>query len=157
MNRFLLTSLVVVAPALAYRALGSRTAWVAVGVAGAACIAASAVWWLSKCHHPRPLALLPPTTDATGQRSQSRWFCGACGQTWPADFHRDHTPVPRFTGYDESKAPAAAKRADKLAQRQRELAVRRAGMSRRPPAAKPRPIRQVPETPIALHGRRRAG
>jgi hypothetical protein len=97
------------------------------------------VWWLSRCHHPSPLGLLPPTTDADGTRRPARWFCGACGASWIAAFDRDREPIKRFEGFDGSKAEHAARRADQLERRQRALAVRRAGLD--PAATTPRPVR----------------
>jgi hypothetical protein len=85
-------------------------------------------WRLSVCPHDGPLALLPATTDLNGAPLPTRWYCDSCGQTWVANFEKEHTPVPRFTGYDESKAVNAAKRAAELADRQRALALQRAGL-----------------------------
>jgi hypothetical protein len=96
-------------------------------------------WWLSQCRHRGPLGLLPATTDIDGTALPPRWFCDSCGKTWAAHFEREHTPIQRFTGYDESKAVRAAKRASELADRQRALALQRAGL--RPAARKARTTR----------------
>src|SRR5215216_2402767 len=77
---------------------------------------------LGRCHHSSP-GLLPPTTQDDGTRLGARWFCDSCGHTWPAGFERDTRPVVRYQGYDESKAIAAARRADTLAKQQRGLAL----------------------------------
>ena len=67
----------------------------------------------------------------------------------------------KFTGYDESKAVHAAKRAAELADRQRALALQRAGL--RPTAKKGRAVREPVLTPDAAdvvpigQGRRFAG
>src|SRR6185295_10041047 len=108
------------------------------GPAAIAVIAAArAVWWFGRCRHPRPLGLVPPVVDAHGERQPARWFCGQCGEYWPAVFEHEHAPIQRFHGYDESKARESAKRAAALEQRQRELAVRRAGMTTRQPDVRP--------------------
>lgn len=96
---------------------------------------AAAVWWLGPCHHPGPLGLLPPVTNADGTRTHAQWFCDQCGKAWPAEFRREHQPVRRFEGHDESKAVTAARRAEELVKRRRTLALRRAGME---PHARPR-------------------
>lgn len=126
-------------------------------------IAGAVAWRLSVCQHDGPLALLPSTTDIDGAPLPPRWFCDACGRTWAANFEKEQTPVRKFTGYDESKAVNAAKRASELAERQRVLALQRAGLR---PAAGARKVKSVPEparsgdhadiVPIG-HGRRFAG
>jgi hypothetical protein len=117
------------------------------------CLAGFGIWRLTRCHHPRPLGLLPPTVDEHGERQPPQWFCAACGETWPAVFERANPPAPRFTGHDPSKALEAAKRAAALELRIRELAVKRAGMDKMDkPAAKPR----RPE-PVPIQSRRVAG
>jgi hypothetical protein len=98
------------------------------GVAGGLLVVGAIAWRLSLCPHEGPLALLPATTALDGAPLPSRWHCDACGQTWAANFQKEHTPVPKFSGYDESKAVSAAKRAAELADRQRVLALRRAGL-----------------------------
>jgi hypothetical protein len=135
-------------------------------------------WRLSVCPHDGPLALLPATRDNDGTPLPPRWYCDACGATWAANFDKDQTPVRKFTGYDESKAVSAARRAAELADRQRALALQRAGLRpqhgprhapsqgvRQPSAAKkPKPAAQpvvhAPDTadvvPIG-QGRRFAG
>jgi hypothetical protein len=102
----------------------------------AALMAAAAVlaWKLSSCPHRGPLALLPATAGLDGAMRPPRWYCDACGLEWEAHFEKAQTPVRKFTGYDESKAVHAAKRAAELADRQRTLALQRAGL--RPAARK---------------------
>jgi hypothetical protein len=95
-------------------------------------------WRLSVCPHDGPLALLPATTDLNGSHLPARWYCDACGAAWAANFEKEHTPVRKFTGYDESKAVTAAKRAAELAERQRALALQRAGL--RPTGKKAKPV-----------------
>jgi hypothetical protein len=118
-------------------ALVAPVAWAA--ASGAALLAAA--WWMvARCHHTGQLGLLPPTTMADGSRLPARWFCDACGHTWEASFERDSVPVVKYTGYDQTKAPLAAKQAADLRERQQAAAVRRAGYTttRRPvPSAKP--------------------
>jgi hypothetical protein len=108
------------------------------------------------CSHPGPLGLMPPTDDGAGGRTAARWFCDRCGKSWPAGLEHESHIIQRFTGYDETKAVAARKRADDLAKRQRTLAVGRAGQS----AGKPAPP-QKPDTdrkgPVPIHGRRLVG
>ncbi len=96
-------------------------------VVAVAALAATA-WRVSRCHHPGPLGLLPPTHEADGSTVPARWFCDGCGKTWPAVFEREQRPIARFVGYDQSKATAAARRAEELTRRQRTLALRRAGI-----------------------------
>jgi hypothetical protein len=98
------------------------------GLACGLCIVGAMAWRLSICPHDGPLALLPATTALDGSPLPPRWHCDACGQTWAANFAKERTPVRRFTGYDESKAVNAARRAAELADRQRALALRRAGL-----------------------------
>jgi hypothetical protein len=96
------------------------------GVAGVALLGGA--WWLlARCRHRDRLGLLPPTTLADGTRLSARWYCDECGKTWTASFDRDTAPVVKFTGYDQSKAPAAARHAAELRERQQAAAVRRAG------------------------------
>ena len=124
--------------------LWSRPAWLflTTGAVGAA------FWWLGRCHHPRPLGLLPPVTDEDGRRQPAQWFCAQCGERFPANFEHERLPIPRFSGYDESKAVAAARRAVDLEQSQRRLAVKRAGMAKRPTTSRP---------VVSLQDQRRAG
>jgi|SRR5438132_4157754 len=94
-------------------------------------VGGSAIFWsLRICRHPGPLALLPPTTDFTGARQPARWYCDSCGRTWEANFERAQRPVQKFSGYDETKALGAAKRAAELVDRRRALALDRAGLKR---------------------------
>src|SRR5262245_10357122 len=106
-------------------------------------------WQLGRCHHPRPLGLLPPVIGPSGERQQAQWFCASCGRTWPALIDRPRPPVQIFKGYDESKAKTAAKRAAAYEDRRRELSVQRAGMKK--PVVPTR--RQVPE-PVPITSRR---
>jgi hypothetical protein len=110
-------------------------------VVGAA-ILGPLVWRLSQCPHPGPLALLPATTDLHGVPLPPRWYCDRCERNWPANFEKVQTPVQRFSGHDESKAVGAAKRAAELADRQRALALQRAGL---------RPATKRLKTPRAVH------
>ena len=97
------------------------TTWSTV-VFGAA--ASGVAGWCFKCRHPGPLGLLPPVDEANGDRTPARWYCDRCGHAWPA-------------GIDHGKPPVgAAKRPDELSVRQRDLAVRRAGLNRSPAISK---------------------
>jgi hypothetical protein len=130
---------------LSLLALGSpHTRWM--GLVGLGFCALVALWRFSWCRHPGPLGLLPPVTSRDGTRSSAQWFCDRCGKTWAASFEREHTPVLRFNGYDQSKAVDAARRADELERRQRTLALRRAGLS--PPRR--RPEREAEVVPMML-------
>ena len=120
-------------------------------VASVGVVGAVALWRAGHCSHPRPLGLVPPVVDDDGTRHPARWFCGQCGRYFPADFAHQQRPVQRFSGYDESKAPEAARRAAALSDRQRELAVRRAGMSKRP--APTPPARSTRPEPVPIRGR----
>jgi hypothetical protein len=120
-----------------------------VGLAG---LTGLGVWQLGRCHHPRPLALLPPVVAPSGERTPAHWFCAGCGRTWPAFVDRPRPPIQVFRGHDESKAREAAKRAAAFDGRRRELAVQRAGLKKpavqqpRRPAAQPVPIQ-----PVSIH------
>lgn len=148
MRRLIVPSILFVSALVFGSTLGARTAAVLAGGFG---LLAAAVWWFGQCHHPRPLSLLPPVTDADGKRQPAQWFCPQCGHRFPATFEHDKPPIQRFKGYDESKAVAAAKRAADMEQRQRQLALKRAGLKRpstpaaAPPAAttppRPEPVR----------------
>ena len=134
MRRGLLRLLFVLALAATVAMFAAGNAWgVVLGIA-AAVIAGSRAF---RCHHPGPLGLLPPTTADDGTRLPARWFCDVCGQEWPANFEREHKPVTRFEGYDESKARTAARRADELYKKQQAMALRRAGVTRRPRTERP--------------------
>jgi hypothetical protein len=109
-----------------------------------------AVWSLMKCRHPGKLGLLPPVVAETGERLPARWYCDHCGESWPAGITHEAGPVQRFSGYDESKARSAARRANELETAQRDLAVRRSGAAPAPAAKKPRPA-------VPFGTRRRAG
>lgn len=135
-------------------ALFFQPAWlVTVAIGG---VVAAGSWWLGRCHHPRPLGLLPPTTDEQGNRVPARWFCEKCGSQFAATFEHCHAPIQRFAGFDGSKATHAARRKADFDQRQRQLAVRRAGMKQRPATVRPvlqanRP-QPVPNPPRRLAG-----
>ncbi len=124
MRRILATVALLAAGAVAF-----QTAWLPLWGAIVAVLAVGAVAWrLSVCPHAGPLALLPATTALDGTALPPRWFCDACGRTWTANFSKTQTPRPSFTGYDESKAVASAKRAAELTERQRSMALKRAGL-----------------------------
>jgi hypothetical protein len=156
MRRLIVPSILFVSALVFGSTLGARTTAVLAGGFG---LLAAAVWWFGQCHHPRPLSLLPPMTDAEGRRQPAQWFCAHCGQRFPADFEHDSSPVPRFTGYDEAKAVAAAKRAADLEQNQRRLALKRAGLKRSatppaPPAATPSAPAPTRPEPVRIDTRR---
>jgi hypothetical protein len=111
--------------------------------------------WFGRCHHTGGLGLLPPVTDADGSRQPARWYCDSCGRSWPADLEHERRPIVRYSGYDETKLPAAARRAA-VAERQRQtLAVQRAGIAgRRADRAPAAPASAANVTSIS---RRRAG
>ena len=46
-------------------------------------VAGVALWRAMRCAHPGPLALLPAVAGETGARSHARWYCDACGRSWP--------------------------------------------------------------------------
>ena len=119
------TVVVVVALAIGFEVRGVSP-WLVILAAGVLAVGA---WQLSVCRHAGPLALLPATSGLDGSTLPPRWHCDRCGATWPARFEKTHTPVRRFTGYDQSKAAIAARRAAELSDRRRALAVQRAGLS----------------------------
>jgi len=109
------------------------------------------------CRHPGPLGLMPPIDDGAGGRTAAQWFCDRCGKSWPAGLeHEDHT-IQKFSGYDESKAVAARKRADDLLKRQRTAAVGRAGQAAKPKPDPPTTPDVKRKGPVPIHDRRRAG
>ena len=85
------------------------------------------VWSLMQCRHPGKLGLLPPVMSDNGERLPARWYCDHCGESWPAGITHGAAPIQRFSGYDETKARGAARRASELETAQRDLAVRRSG------------------------------
>lgn len=104
------------------------TRWWPVALGG---VMLGVAWPLFRCHHPGPLGLLPPVTDAaTGEKLPARWYCDRCGRAWAAGITHGATPVQRFSGFDQSKARTAAQRASELEAAQRDLAVRRSGAGR---------------------------
>jgi hypothetical protein len=123
--------------------------WLAVA---ASALLTVGIWKFGGCHHPRPLALLPPVHGPGDEHLPARWFCSRCGRTWTAAMERLQAPVQRFAGYDATKAPQAARRAAALEQRMRELAVQRGGMKK--PAA---PVARRVAPPVPIHTRRAAG
>jgi hypothetical protein len=123
-------------------------------------LVAMLVWQITRCRHSQPLGLLPPIVNERGETVPPRWYCDDCGKSWPAVFEHGPGPVQRFSGYDQSKATAAAKRADELADRTRALALKRAGvnpMSQPSLLTKTRATAAPPLKPVPLHGRRIAG
>lgn len=122
-----------------------------------AAAAGTAFWWFSRCHHPRPLGLLPPMVDEQGVLQPAQWYCGNCGYRFPADFIHERAPVPRFTGYDETKSVVSARRAADLEQSQRRLAVKRAGLGSRGRVAAPSGGTAARPEPVSIDSRRRAG
>ena len=145
----------IVAGALGAAAVASAM-WSSV-VAGALVVAVL-VWQLAKCRHAGPLGLLPPLVNERGESVPARWYCDTCGKSWPAMFEHDTQPVPRFTGYDQSKAAAAAKRAVELEARTRALALKRAGLDQPPsPPAKTRLRPASSLKPVSIQSRRIAG
>ncbi len=135
--------------------LGATWSTVVLGAA-----ATGVAGWCFKCRHPGPLGLLPPVDEASGIRMPARWYCDRCGHSWPAGIDHGRPPVPRFTGYDESKAIGAARRAEELSVRQRDLAVRRAGLDRaaahrRLPRRGTTPFKR-PTGPMPVRGQRAA-
>jgi hypothetical protein len=149
--RRLLGQSIVLGVAASGVALWLHPAWLVAGV-GTAGLAA--LWRFGRCPHPRPLGLLPPVTDADGTRTPAQWYCGQCGERFPASFEHEHAPIQRFSGYDETKARNAARRAADLDDRRRQLAVKRAGMARRP---EPQPVIPSRPTPVPIRGNRLAG
>jgi hypothetical protein len=90
--------------------------------------AGAALYWFGRCRHGDRLGLLPPTLASDGSRAPARWYCDRCGRSWPAGLDHDRSPVVRFSGYDQSKLPAAARRAAALEKQRQALAIRRAGI-----------------------------
>ena len=165
MRRVLACSVMIVAVVGGLRVPGLPTWALVLGLAAVGALA----WRLSACSHDGPLALLPATTEIDGAPLPPRWFCDACGKAWVANFEKEHTPVRKFTGYDESKAVRSAKRASDLEDRQRALALQRAGprpagpvgpsVARRASRTAPEQTR-IPDAADVVqigHGRRFAG
>ena len=153
MRRVILRLAFVVDVGAAVVLLGSgNIGWGVVVLLGAVALAVPAF----RCFHPGPLGLLPPVTLKDGTRTPARWFCDRCGTSWPANFDREHRPIPRFEGYDESKATHAAKRADDLYKRQHAMAVKRAGYTGRREAAARPPVEAPDRAPAEVVSLRRA-
>ena len=120
------------------------------GVVGLGVMVALASWKLGFCHHPGPLGLMPPVTNADGTRTQAQWFCDQCGRSWPAEIGGELRLVRRFDGYDQTKAIDSARRAEELTKRQRALALKRAGFEPNQPPRRARLQAQPAEVvPIA--------
>jgi hypothetical protein len=152
-RRLITCSLVAIALIVA---LTSHTlSWWAAVVA--AVVVGPLAWRFSECSHSGQLALLPATTDLEGRPLPPRWHCDRCGKTWTANFEKEQSPVQRFTGYDESKAVNAAKRAAELEERQRLIALRRAGLeptTKKAKASRTARAREAADV-IQIRGRRR--
>jgi len=120
------------------------TAPVALAAVAGAALVGGAWWMVGRCHHSDRLGLLPPTTLADGSRVPARWYCDGCGKTWDAAFDRDTAPVVKFSGYDQTKAPAAARQAADLRERQQAAAVKRAGYVTRRAIGRPKTADATP-------------
>ncbi|MEZ5317843.1 MAG: hypothetical protein R2752_10620 [Vicinamibacterales bacterium] len=96
------------------------------------------------CRHPHP-GLLPPLRGEGPERDHARWYCDQCGHTWSASIAPSQPPIPRFGGFDQSKAVVAAGRARALDRQRRRLAIERAGLPLDPPrpASAPQVLRMV--------------
>jgi hypothetical protein len=112
------------------------------------------LWLLTRCRHPGRLGLLPPSLLPDGTRTQAQWYCDACGKTWPAAFKHEQTPIVKYAGFDQSKAPAAARRAADLERRRQAAAVRRAGIAAAAAQQREREIAATRPTIVAIEGRR---
>lgn len=106
-------------------------------LAGLGIVALSGACVALRCSHPGPLGLWPSTMNDKNEVVPAQWFCDRCGKSWAAGFDHGRPPVQKFTGYDESKAVRSALRASELEQRQRVLALKRAGFEHAEPR-KPR-------------------
>jgi hypothetical protein len=126
--------------------------WLTVGII---VVAAGIVYQFGRCSHQRPLALLPASVDINGEALPPRWYCDHCGKEWPAHFDKDRVPIQRFTGYDESKAVSAAKRADQLRERRRLMAIERAGLGSATRQRKPAQARAPRSETVVNIGTRR--
>jgi len=107
-----------------------------IGVLAITGLGVYAISQMLRCRHPSP-GLLPPVTAADGSRVGARWCCHECGKVWDAAFEHGARPIQKYSGYDESKAIASARRAENLTRQQRDLAVRRAGLGGRGRAVTP--------------------
>jgi hypothetical protein len=110
--------------------------------------------WVARCRHASPLALLPATTDHLGAHQPSRWFCDACGATWPAVFDRPAAPIQKFVGYDETKLVEARRRQKAHEDQARTLAIHRAGLT---PRAVPAPRAAANVVPMREREKGRSG
>jgi hypothetical protein len=98
-----------------------------------------------RCRHRGPLGLLPPMRHADGTKTPARWFCDHCLKTWPVGLEHTTRPVARFTGHDETKAPAAAERARTLDAHRQAAALSRAGfIQTKPPNSRSGPQLAAP-------------
>jgi hypothetical protein len=141
MRKLTLAPALVVAAGLGYVifAVSAVTGGVLVGAIGVTTLA----FLLTRCRHPYP-ALQPPIVDDLGQRHPPHWYCDDCGRRWVARFEHDSQPVMRFAGFDPEKAVDAARRADELVSRRREMAVARAGLG----------AQRKPLTPVSIEEHR---
>ncbi len=152
-SRMLIPGVSVVLGAIVLAVVAPAAFLVIAGLAAAVAFFA----WFGRCHHTGALGLLPPVTDAMGVRQPARWYCDACGRSWPADLEHERRPIVRYSGYDESKLPAAARRAA-VAERQRQtLAVQRAGIAGRRREAVPAPQSAPAPANVTSITQRRAG
>jgi hypothetical protein len=58
----------------------------------------SGVWLALRCPHSGPLGLLPPVMNERRERVPARWYCDACGRTWPAGIEHGKPPIQKFSG-----------------------------------------------------------
>lgn len=127
--------------------------WMVAGIPGASLLglAAAAVAAMSGCRHPGPLGLLPAVLGEDGKRRPERWYCPSCGRTFPTVDYRGAAPVQRFEGYDQTKAVEAARRADDIGKRQRQIAMERSERA----MPRPAPVRRErAPRPIEIQNRR---
>ncbi len=104
-------------------------------------VAARVLLWAGRCRHRGKLGLLPPVTAADGSRISARWYCPDCRAEWPAGIDRVGTSktIRKFDGYDQSKAPLAAAKAEQLNKRRTAAALERAGQMPRPGSTRKKP------------------
>jgi hypothetical protein len=90
-RRVIVGSMLFVGVAAMGLALWDRPVWL-FALTGALAVV---TWWMAKCPHPRPLALLPPVVDEIGERQPAQWYCTQCGEQFPARFDHPDMPVVR--------------------------------------------------------------